>query len=48
MTVIDERISPATRAVIEKDIFGHVIDGDRVEPTGDGRRSTSSIRRAVR
>jgi phenylacetaldehyde dehydrogenase len=34
MTVIDERISPATRAVIEKDIFGHVIDGDRVEAAG--------------
>ena len=30
MTVIDERVSPATRTAIERDVFGHVIDGERV------------------
>jgi phenylacetaldehyde dehydrogenase len=36
MTVIDERISPATRAAIEKDLFGHVIDGERAESAAGG------------
>ena len=30
MTVIDDRISPATRTAIERDVFGHVIDGEQV------------------
>jgi phenylacetaldehyde dehydrogenase len=34
MTIIDERISPASRAAIEQDLFGHVIDGTRVESAG--------------
>ena len=32
---IDERISARTRAAIESDVFGHVIDGERVA-AGDG------------
>jgi len=34
-TAIDQRISARTRAAIESDIFGHVIDGERVA-AGDG------------
>ncbi|HEX4981305.1 MAG TPA: hypothetical protein VFV63_06390, partial [Ilumatobacteraceae bacterium] len=28
MTVIDERVSSATRSALARDIFGHVIDGE--------------------
>jgi aldehyde dehydrogenase (NAD+) len=31
MTVIDERVSAATRTAIERGTFGHVIDGERVD-----------------
>jgi acyl-CoA reductase-like NAD-dependent aldehyde dehydrogenase len=30
MTVIDQEISPATRAALDRDVFGHVIDGEGV------------------
>jgi acyl-CoA reductase-like NAD-dependent aldehyde dehydrogenase len=30
MTVIDERVSSATRTAIERELFGHVIDGERI------------------
>ncbi len=35
MTVIDLRVSPATRTAIERDVFGHVIEGELVG-AGDG------------
>jgi len=34
MTVIDERVSPATRSMIERGNFDHFIDGERVGATG--------------
>ena len=30
MNVIDERVSSATRTAIERELFGHVIDGERI------------------